>query len=259
MSIGSMAGLGGNLSLDTSTDCLCHQINPVTYPPEPCCPNSGNGCSGDGGNTGFGSGPLGIGPPGGGNGGGNGGSCCSNNGNGPFLAPSGGSGSGSCCGNGTNGGGNAPPGNGYIRCLEGTYGGGRDSVPTPLGNIRNGAVLLPLGSGGPISQPPCVSPTGTAPAAVPSSSAPFSQTVSVVHGVPIGQNPAVSGLWVTCVDTGVTLTSSCTNMVFYQNGGGTKTYTTPGGPSLACNTGLAYSAHSAQGSGTVPNAVTFNV
>jgi hypothetical protein len=252
MSIGVMAGLGGGLTLAAAPpNCACH--DPLRYPPDPCCGGNGNGCSGNGNGGG------GMGGNGGNGGGispqdgGDGDSCCSNNGGGPFIAPSSGGGnSGSCgCGgngNGGNGGGGGMGGNGGNGgglspqdgdgnrpiCLESTYGGGRGSVPTTRGNIRNGARIIPLYNGTPLSgpptQPPCASPSGTAPAAVPGPSAPFSQAVGVQSTL-----APVKFLPVTCAETGATLTSpDCGAVTFYLNDSTLKHYSTPGGTGQEC-------------------------
>jgi hypothetical protein len=262
MSIGMMAGLGGGLTLGAaSPNCACQGYNPLLYPPDPCCGGNGNGCGGNGSGGDTGIGPLGIAPPGsgnegsggGGNGGGGGGNCCSNGG-GPFVGPTSGGGScgngggGSCgngdtpqdggcgCGgngNGGNGGGNGGGDGGPQLCLDSTYGGGRGSIPTPRGNIRNGARLMPLSPAPPSQSPPqqpCSNPSGTAPAAVPGPGSSFSQAIQVDSSV-----APVKFLPVTCAETGATLTSQdCSVVTFYLNDSTLKHYSTPGGTGLEC-------------------------
>jgi len=250
MSIGNIASLGGGLTLGAGgADPCCPTL---VGPPDPCC--SDNGCTGTGiGPLGGGSFLPGIGPLGGGGGNGGNGGCCSDNGGGPFLGPGGGgNGNGNGCGCGSNGGngGNGGPlgaGTGYKCELTSTYAGGRDSLPTVRGNIRNGAMLPPLFGGGSCATPP----PGTAPAPVPSSSSPFSIQAGIFNG-----STPVGGLTLTCTESGVSFITTCNTFTglytFYFNDGHAKHFTQPGGPGLTCpNNPGNYGASGNSGTGTV--------
>ena len=63
----------------------------------------------------------------------------------------------------------------------------------------------------------------------------------------------VTGLFITCEDTGVTLGSECIAVIFYHTTEGSKTYSTPGGPGHDCDTiPNAHNYTSGTASGIVP-------
>jgi hypothetical protein len=102
----------------------------------------------------------------------------------------------------------------------------RRSLPRP-----NPAGILPqyvlLGRGGLPCTPP---PGGPVPVPVPSSGA--TQVVKIVDGVH-GQD--ISGLSITCSNTGVTVNAGCSYATFYRASMFTaQTYSTPGGNGTQC-------------------------
>lgn len=94
----------------------------------------------------------------------------------------------------------------------------------------------------------CSPPPGQSPPPVPGPGAAYSQQVvvrcsDVVHDVSI-----------TCVDTGVTQNAVCAPNypTFYHDTTGTKTYTTPGGPTSLCNVGMNVTAGPGSASAAIP-------
>jgi len=175
-----------------------------------------------------------------------------------------GDGGGNGCGNGGGGGCSANDTTG-ISATWGSTGGTHPFLPvttpgliaTQVRSCADCCAQSPAGAGPAASGTviPVVPLPGIAIPSVPGSSAPYSQSVSVIK-LHYGN---VAGLLVTCTDTGVTLTSLCSNAVFYHNSTGTKQYTTPGGNCTLCVFGTPLSATSGSASGAVPNTVTIDV
>jgi hypothetical protein len=115
--------------------------------------------------------------------------------------------------------------------------GGSGTGSNPWGPKVNGldqGMMAPAPAP-PASITPCSPPDGTAPVLVPDSTSPYSGTVTI--------NPfsfaSLTGLRVTCVETGVTLVYDCGFVTFFHNDNiGNKTYTCPGGRATNCPPGM---------------------
>jgi len=96
---------------------------------------------------------------------------------------------------------------------------------SPVGSCEEGSSNVFLDA---VNAAPCPSsPGGPVPVPVPDSG--FQQWLFVVGGTQI------SGLPITCAETGVTLMSGCTKAVFFNSGSGTFSYSTPGGMGARCS------------------------
>jgi len=120
----------------------------------------------------------------------------------------------SSCGGGPGGPGGPSPGGGP----GGPSPGGGPGGPPPGGGPGG-----PPPGGGP--QPtPC---PGCSPPPPPGPGSPYSQGAII--------NEGVTGLVITCQNTGVTLPGTCLDAIFYHTTTGSKTYSQPGGPGADCD------------------------
>lgn len=76
------------------------------------------------------------------------------------------------------------------------------------------------------------------------------------NGIPSCGPYLAVGLWITCVDTGVTLPSGCSAVWFGHTSLGVKTYTVAGAAASDCNNkGHHYSSGGGTGTGQMPGLV----
>ena len=109
-------------------------------------------------------------------------------------------------------------------CGDGGYGWEKGNVSSLEVKGRTSGAALPC-------NPP---PGGPVPPPVPSSG--NKQSLAVVDEV---HNSSISGLLITCANTGVTLTSQCSAVDFFRPfTGGPFTYSTPGGAGTRCTVPL---------------------
>lgn len=90
---------------------------------------------------------------------------------------------------------------------------------------------------------------------VPGSGASYSQDVTVKLLLLPPPPKTLSGMWITCTETGVSLNSVCGAVTFYHNTSGTKHYTTPGGNGTRCDNLETNSYEPGSGQGDVPDPV----
>ena len=113
-----------------------------------------------------------------------------------------------------------------------------DPVNAPAGTFLPNPLTGTSGFNFPVA-PPCAQTLppvpigGITPPAVPGPTSPISQGVEIEDQIP----HFVSGLPVTCAQSGVTQTATCTSggMLFYQPDPNTKHYSTPGGAGTDCS------------------------
>lgn len=107
--------------------------------------------------------------------------------------------------------------------------GSGSNSPPPKSTQMMG--MRPLGIGGPVPpNSPCSPPVGIGPVLVPASGLPQSVVVYDFVG-----NSQISGLLVTCAETGVSMLSSCNVLTFFRPTAGSYSYSTPGGAGNRCS------------------------